>query len=216
MVIESIIADVFDKKVDDRPVDQLIGIMIHRVGLDYQTGVVLGYDARSICDAFLGRVEKWSEVARATGSENAYTLLIGGDAGPAELDGKIWQALPLDEKGQHARRFSAPYLGIACIGDFRARIGRHPSRPQRSSLVSVVSDLCIALGFGSADVVGHGEIRGSHDGSKARGKPAACPGDLLDMRELRKLIAGEMPVTSRGAARARLSGAGLVWPELDL
>jgi hypothetical protein len=212
MIIESIIDDVRDHDQDDRPADKLVGIMIHRVGLDYQTGVVLGYDARSICDAFLGRVPKWAEVARATGSENAYTLLIGGDAGPLEFDGRIWQALALDEKGQHARRFSAPYLGVACIGDFRARIGRPPSRRQHSSLVSVVSDLCLALGFGPSAVVGHGEVRGSHDGSKAPGKPAACPGDLLDMRELRKLIAGEMPFVSRAAARARLSGAGLVFP----
>lgn len=212
MIIESIIDDVFDGDVDDRPVDELEGIMIHRVGLDYQTGVVLGYDARSICDAFLGRIPKWAEVAKATGGENAYTLLIGGDAGPLELDGKIWQALPLDEKGHHARRFSAPYLGIACIGDFRARAGRPPSRCQLSSLVSVVSDLCLALGFGAGDVVGHGEVRGSHDGSKAPGKPAACPGDLLDMRELRSLVGDEMVGPGRAAAAARLSGAGLVFP----
>lgn len=208
MIIESIIDDVFDRKVDNRPVDELEGIMIHRVGIDYETGVVLGYDARSICDAFLGRVPRWAEVARATGGENAYTLLIGGEAGPLKLDGKVWQALPLDEKGQHARRFSALYLGVACIGDFRTSGARPPSERQRSSLVSVVSDLCVALGLGPDNVVGHGEIRGSHDGSKAPGKPAACPGDLLDMRELRQDIATEM----REAATARLFDAGLVFP----
>lgn len=214
MNIESIIDQVYDGRPDERSVDELVGVMVHRVGIDHQTGVVLGYDARPICDAFLGRVPKWAEVAKATGSQNAYTLLIGGDCGPLELDGKIWQALPLDEKGHHARRFSAPYLGVACIGDFRRHIGSTPSRRQRSSLVSVVSDLCLALGFGAADVVGHGEIRGAHGGEKAPGKPAACPGDLLDMGELRSVVADEMAVSVQAAAAARLSGAGLVFPEI--
>jgi hypothetical protein len=210
MIIESIVNQVLDGDHERRAPANIEGIMIHRVGIDHQTGVVLGHDARSICDAFLGRVPQWAEVARATGGELAYTLLIGGGAGPDEYDGKIWQALPLSEKGQHARRFSAPYLGIGCIGDFRAPYRCPPSTAQWASLVQVTADLCLSLGLESGQVVGHGEVRGAHGGSKAPGRPAACPGDLLDMGGLRSVVHQEMRLTSALGARRRLDSAGLV------
>lgn len=207
--IESIVDEVRDDDRDERPAEALAGIMVHRVGVDLQTGVVLGYDARSICDAFLGRVPKWAEVARATGGENAYSLLIGGDLGPGDLDGQVWQALPLDEIGWHGRRFSAPYLGIACIGDFREQA---PSPLQLGNLISLCGDLCLALDLGVGRVVGHGEVPGAHDGSKAPGQPAACPGDLLDMDRLRGAIADDMEIAGRAGAVNRLSVAGLRFP----
>jgi hypothetical protein len=207
--IESIITEVYDGDADIRHVDRIVGLMIHRVGVDLQSGVVLGYDARSICDAFLGRAPRWAEVAKITGSENAYTLFVGGDLGPAELDGHIWQALPLDELGHHARRFSGDYLGIGCIGDFRER---PPSPKQLANLVSICADLCLALGLGAAGVVGHGEIRGAHGGAKAPGKPAACPGDLLGLDGLRSMISEEMAISMRAGAVRRLASAGLLFP----
>lgn len=207
--IESIIAEVYDGDPDDRPTDDIIGLMIHRVGVDLQTGAVLGYEARSICDAFLGRIPRWAKVARVTGSENAYTLYVGGDLGPPEFDGHIWQALPLNELGHHARRFSDDYLGIGCIGDFRERA---PSPKQLANLVSVSADLCLALGLSANDVVGHGEVHGAHGGDKAPGRPAACPGDLLGMDGLRAMVGGEMAISMRAGAVRRLSAAGLRFP----
>lgn len=213
MIIESIIGQVDDGDHDERSIETIEGVMIHRVGLDHQTGVVLGYDAESVCAAFNGLAPEWAEVARATGGENPYTLLIGGNCGPPEFDGKIWQALPLDELGPHGRRWASPrYLGIACIGDFRERYSRPPSSRQTASLVSLVAALCLALGLEADQVKGHGEIACAHSGSKAPGEPAACPGDLLDMRLLRSTIAGEMSFAGRLAACESLLGAGLVYP----
>lgn len=138
--------------------------------------------------------------------------MIGGNLGRLELDGLVWQALPLTEFAPHARRFSGSYLSIACIGDFRVSYDAPPSARQLSSLITLTSLLCIELDLTTGAVVGHGEVDGSHDGSKAPGRPAACPGGLLDMDRLRSAVADEMALVGREAARSRLVGAGLVCP----
>lgn len=213
MIIESIIDDVDDGRRVERDLEDVVGLMIHRTGVDHQTGVVLGYDAPSICDAFSGRAPEWAEVAKATGGENPYTFLIGGDLGPVGDDGRVWQALALDELGPHARRWASPrYIGIACIGDFRARYKRPPSSSQRASLITLTAALALDLGLTVGQIVGHGEIPSAHDGSKATGRPAACPGDLLDMADLRAVVADEMVLVGRISARERLLAAGLVYP----
>lgn len=181
------------------------GIMVHRCGVDRQTGTVLGYTAHDICDAFLGRVPRWRKVSKATGGENAYSIYIGGDCGPAELDGLIWQTLPLEEVGYHGRRFSVPYIGIGCIGDFRAD---PPSAALYASLSDICSELCLGYGWDPYESIrGHGEEPRAHDGSKAPGEPAACPGDLLVMNELRYDVGKLM----QEGARRRLHDAGLVF-----
>lgn len=196
-----------DKKHRKRPggFEGAQGIMVHRCGVNRKTGVVLGYCGPDVLDAFLGRVPRWKKVAKATGGENAYSIYIGGDCGPAELDGLIWQAIPLEEVGYHARRFSAPYIGIGCIGDYRVD---EMSAVQYNSLTGICSELCLGFGWSSyTNIKGHGEQPGAHDGSKAPGKPAACPGDLLDMNGLRYDV--EQIMQER--ARMRLHDAGLIF-----
>jgi hypothetical protein len=175
----NIIAEVLDKRYDERH-EHPWGIMVHRCGVDLQTGVVLGYCAKDVCDAFLGRVPEWAEVARATGSQLAYSIMIGGDLGPAEFDGVAWQCLPLNETGWHGRRFSAGFIGVGLIADPRERA---ISQRQHRALVEVCATLCDGYDWDPRKrIYGHGDVEGSHDGSKAPGKFAACPGDLLSLR----------------------------------
>jgi len=203
------IEDITDYADDDehrvRDFEKLAGIMIHRCGVDLQTGVVLGYDAPSVVDAFLGRVDKWKAVAKATGGENAYSVYIGGDLGPEEFDGKIWQALPLDEVGYHGRRFSVPYLGIGLICDAREKA---PSVKQYQAATLLCSELCSAWRWDPyKQIKGHGEVPKAHNGSKAPGKPAACPGDLLNMYSFRN----DVEILMKEGPRVRLHEAGLVF-----
>lgn len=206
--IESVIPACYDGKLKLRDPDEIAGAMVHRVGIDCQTGAVLGYDAISISNAFTGKDPKWADVAKATGSQNAYSLMIGGDLGPEPFDGKIWQLMPLNEIGYHARRFSSPYLGIGCIGDFRKNEGRPMSPKQRASLVDLLALLCAAFSWNPYQKIkGHGEVGGAHSGAKAPGKPAACPGDLVDMYAIRDDVA----TLGRESARRQLADAGLVF-----
>jgi len=201
----NIIGQVADGHDQSRDIEKIEGVMIHRVGVDHQTGVVLGYDGLMVAEVFTGRRPEWEEVAKVTGRQNAYSILIGGDCGPAKFDGEIWQALALDEIGHHARRFSAPYIGVGCIGDFRTR---RPSPKQWASLADVCAELCTSFGWNPYQAVkGHGEVPEAHGGEKARGKPAACPGDLLDMYVLRDDVA----MLAKDQARRRLHEAGLVF-----
>lgn len=205
MEIIDISAEVADGHDQRRDIGTCHGIMVHRVGVDDQTGVVIGYDGLAISEAFTGRRPEWEEVAKVTGHQNAYTLYLGGDWGPPKLDGKIWQALPLDEIGHHARRFSKLYIGIGCIGDFRA----HPPSPaQWAALVDVCVELCTAFNWNPYKrIKGHGEEPRAHGGEKAPGQPAACPGDLLNMYALRDDVAFMI----KELARRRLHESGLVF-----
>lgn len=196
MHIDNIIAQAFDGKYLERNLSAIQGLMVHRVGVDFRAKppAVIAYDALGICRAFQGQDPAWLEAARATGYQNPYSVLIGGDCGPDTYDGTIWQVLPLDEVGFHARRWSRGYLGIACIGDFRCK---PPSKSQRSSLVFTLAVLCGRLGLQPyKHIKGHGEVPEAHDGSKAPGKPGACPGDLLDMHLVRDDVALVMKARS--------------------
>ncbi len=205
MKIVDIIEHADDGRHNERDFDKLEGIMIHRCGVDLQTGVVLGYEASSIVDAFLGRVEKWKDVAKATGGQNAYSIYIGGDLGPEEFDGQIWQALPLDEIGYHGRRFSVPYLGIGLICDAREKA---PSVAQYQAAWLLCSELCSAWVWDPYKrIKSHGEIRKAHNGTKSPGAPAACPGDLLDMNAFRYDVEALM----KEGPRSRLLEAGLIF-----
>lgn len=206
-MIENIIDLVRDGR-DQHRSSEISGIMIHRVGIDLRQMHVLGFDAISICDAFLGRVDRWRDVAKATGGQNAYTFYVGGNLGSESYDGRVWQALPLGEVGHHARRFSRPYIGIGCIGDFREE---PPSEAQRLAVIDLCADLCGMLDLDASRVVGHGEILGAHNGSKAPGAPAACPGDLFDIEQLRHEVSVVMQAKGSHAARKRLRNLGLVF-----
>ncbi len=186
-----------DGKDPERDWEKCQGIMVHRVGVDLKSGGFIGHDAETICDAFTGGMP---EVAKYTGGENAYTLFVGGDTGPAELDGLIWQALPLSEVGFHGRRWSVPYIGIACIGDFRVQ---PPSATQLNNLVDLCAALCAAFLWDPyKQIVGHDEVKGaSSDPNKE------CPGKLLAMNPLRDDVATIL----KDQARSKLYADGLTF-----
>lgn len=206
MNVEAIIDWADDGIQQQRDFESLEGLMIHRCGVDMKTGTVLGYDAKSVIREFLGLPGAlYPEVAQATGGQNAYTFLIGGNLGPPTFDGRIWQALPIDEVGHHGRRFSVPYVGIGLIFDGRVAA---PSEAQYNALVDLCAAICAAWMWNPySDIKGHGEVAGSHGGNKAPGKSAACPGDLLNMNHLRDDVAGMMC----DIGRQRLSEMGIVF-----
>ena len=211
--IRNRIAELDDARHLYRDATELGGFAVHRCGVNLVDGIVLGYDAIRVVEAFIGRRPEWIEVAKATGDQNAYTLLIGGDLGPPQYDGVIWQALPVDDVGMHARRFSAPYLGIGLIADPRKKA---ISVKQRASLVWLLGALARACTRDPyRSIRGHGEIDGAHDGTKAVGRHNACPGDLLAMNELRDDVAQAMGWPKEtwdvDQARGELEAAGLVW-----
>lgn len=203
--IQNVIDQVSDGRPDDRDWTRLEAFYIHRCGVDSETGIVLGYDAIEICAAFTGKDPRWPEVAKATGGQVAYSLMVGGNLGPPEFDGVIWQTLPLDEIGYHARRFSKPGLGIGLIFDGRVAPA---SEKQYQSLTDLLALLSVAFGKDPYRYIrGHGEEKGAHDGSKAPGFPNACPGGFLAMNPLRDDVA----TLSRDVARRQLHDAGLVF-----
>lgn len=206
---EVIIDRARDRLRQPRDVGKIAGIMVHRAGVNLVTGQVIGYDAESICDAFCGRDPQWLEVAQATGRQNPYTFFVGGSLGPEDLDGKVWQALTLDEIGHHARRFSCSYLGVCMIGDFRRE---PPSSRQWRAAVDLVGDLCLLLGVRTKYVHGHGEVPDAHGGDKAPGEPAACPGEYWPMDTFRDDLAVDMWGKVKQDAFWRLEQTGLLLP----
>jgi hypothetical protein len=205
MQIHSIITEVQDARTLERNFDGVKGFMVHRCGVDLKREIVLGYDAVSVCHAFQGKHPKYPEVARATGGENPYTLMIGGDLGPSEYDGRIWQCLPADEIGHHGRRWSRGWMGVAVIADPRERA---MSSLQHESLVDVLVELCIAWAKDPLQAVrGHGECDGAHDGTKAPGHYNWCPG--FDMDSIRL----EVMALLQERGRRKLQEAGLVFQQ---
>lgn len=204
--VESIINDVLDGRTQHRDLGSIKGVMIHRVGVDFKSGVVIGYDAPSICYAFLGRTPQWQSVAKVTGGQNPYTFYVGGDTGPGEYDGKIWQSLPFDEIGHHGRRYSATHMGVGLIGDFRVQPA---SRKQWRAAVDLVSDIVMLLGIPPSQVVGHGEVATAHGGDKAPGRAGACPGGLLPMDIFRRGVTAKIASWLRHQSFGRLTRAGV-------
>jgi hypothetical protein len=208
-MVDRVIHLVDDGKPQHRDIDAVGGIMLHRVGVDLRTGVAIGYEAVEIAEAFIGRNPRWRSVSQVTGSQNAYTFYIGGDLGPGQYDGRVWQALPLDEIGHHGLRFSKSHIGIACVGDFRVK---PPSEKQWNAAVDLCADLCLFFGVISRRIVGHGEVPGSHNGAKAPGKPAACPGDLWGMTAFRQSVRQDMRSKIHVDAAWRLEQVGTELP----
>jgi hypothetical protein len=207
-MVDLIIDQVRDHKYQRRDLDGIEGLMVHRCGVDLRAGMVIGYDGVSICDAFTGKNPRWESVAKVTGHQNPYTFLIGGNVGPAAFDGKVWQALPLDEIGHHGLRFSRGHIGIGLIGDFRTRVA---SETQLGIATDLCADLCLMLGLISRRVVGHGEIRGAHK-KKGPGQPGACPGDFLSMDSFRSSVREQMRAKLRQDAKWRLEQVGVQLP----
>lgn len=206
---ENIIARVRDYKEQLRDVSAIKGIMLHRCGANLKAGLVIGHDAETICDAFTGQIPQWESVAQVTGYQNAYTFYVGGSLGPDDLDGKVWQTLPIDEVGYHGRRFSNSHIGIACIGDFRVK---PPSARQWRAVLDLCADLCLMLGMPPSAVIGHGEAPRAHGGHKAPGQKEACPGDLFSCTTFRLELGLEMAAKVEQDARWRLEATGIQLP----
>jgi len=166
----NIIDEVSDGHKIDRVFDDHEGITIHRVGYNHKYGIDLGETAAEICGHFTGRNAQYPEVAKATGGELAYTIMIGKAGVP-------WQCLPLSDIGHHARRWSYKTVGVAVIGDPRYV---PLTNEQYWSLVDVCSIISRVLGTSSVHVKGHDELPGG-----MRDKTKECPGKLLSMSQLR-------------------------------
>lgn len=175
--IINIIDDVFDGKDQYRNWEETKGIMLHRAGVNLVDDKVIGYDGLTVARAFTGRIPEWEAVAKATNRQNAYSLMIGTDChpdNPEDYDGKVWQALPLDEIGWHGRQFSRGWIGICWLGDPRVR----PLSPNAmTAALDLCAQLCTARGWNPYRCIkGHGEVPRAHSGEKSPGKREACPG----------------------------------------
>jgi len=181
----NIIDRVSDGKFKQRDWGKHDGLGIHRVGYDHLTKVNLGETAPEICDHFTGKNSQYPEVARATGGENAYTIMIGAS-------GAVWQCLPLGDIGYHARRWSYNCVGIAVIGD-----PRYVELPHKQywALVDVCVLLSRVLGTSKEQIRGHDELKGGSKNTKKE-----CPGRLLIMDDLRFEVDAVMRSTAENEA----------------
>jgi len=179
------------------------GIMVHRCGVDKQTGHTLALTGPEFIAAFSGGVPEASNIV---GGTMPYTFVIGGPTDANASNGVVWQCLPIDVIGWHGRRCSSEYIGVGVVGDFRFH---EPTTAQWDSLVDLCSDLSVAVGFPPPKVIGHGEARSAHDGTKAPGKPGACPGAKLNLDELRREVTERCRSAAVTEARKRLEAAGV-------
>lgn len=182
------------------------GITIHRVGKDLRNNISLGDHATEISAHFTGKIDTYPEVSRATGGQNPYTFMVGGEWADGFYDGYVWQVLPVKEIGRHARIWSRPTIGIAMIGDFRER---GPTRMQWISAVRLVGELCQVFALNPAGRDRDGYVLAGHDerqnGSSDPRKE--CPGGLWDMGDFRSDVRDWI----QGTAAIRLGSAGVQW-----
>lgn len=188
MLIHDVIVRCYDGEKSIVVPDSIDTVVVHRVGKDLKYGIDLGDTGPEVSDHFTGRNDEHPAVAKATGGQNAYTFMIGGDLCGAQNDGIVWQILPLFDAGAHAKRWNSRAVGIALIGDPRVKA---PSITQRNSLVDLLVMVCGALKIVPDDLpVGsrtatpglrcHDELKGSSsDPNKA------CPGGTVDMSQIR-------------------------------
>lgn len=167
--------------------DALSLIWIHRIGPG------IGSSAYEISKFFQG------EGASYTGGNMAYTFVNTPE--------QVQQALPLDEKGAHARRFGNAYgIGFAQIGDFN----KEPPDPGQWARAV---DLCVELVPWLSEhsrrmllklpehlrhelpIVGHGEVPVAYGAKSGKEQPNgtdACPGRHWNMDEFRQDVKDAM------------------------
>jgi hypothetical protein len=203
--IIDVIAECDDGKKIERGT-QPEGITIHRVGKDHQTGISLGDYATEISAHFTGKTDAYPEVSRATGGQNPYTFMVGGEWADSMYDGFVWQILNPMDVGHHARVWSRSTIGVGIIGDFRT-VG--PTRKQYISAVRLVGELCIMFWLDPKGRSQDGYVLAGHDerqgGSRTPGKK--CPGKLWDMDEFRHDVKDWI----QGGASIRLATYGASW-----
>lgn len=191
-----------DGRHRERGISRIKKLILHRVGKDIPNNLSLGDTGPEIAKQFLFN----PEVAKYTGGQNPYTFYI--DPGV----GKIWQALPIDEVGNHARRWNVPGLGIALIGDYRHE---EPSNALWGAAKVLCGHLVEALGLTPWDIQGHTE-----SGPGATSTPGKqCPGAKFDVGFFRVSLAGDMPWVPyedekdrlARMEKARAQKHGIVW-----
>lgn len=193
--VTNVIDRLDDGRHRERNLDAIKRIAIHRVGVDKKLGLSLGKNGLEVAKQFLHN----PEVAKYTGGENPYTFIV-------DPDGTIWQCLPVDEVGAHARRWNVPALGVAFYGDFRVD---SPTDAQFARGLSLVRHLIGALGLEPWVVEAHTELPGS---SSAPGKE--CPGEKFDLEFFRTELAsgGWQPYQDEEDRRRRIEAErGLFW-----
>lgn len=157
-------------------------IFIHRIGPG------IGVDAVEIARFFVK-----GEGRKYTGHNMPYHYVNTED--------QVQQALPLDERGAHARRWGNTYgIGFAQLGDFNQHT---PAAAQWSRAVDVCADLVHTLNTHSAKmlallpkhlrtdipIVGHGEVPAAYGAQSGKEHPHgdnACPGRYWNMDEFRR------------------------------
>lgn len=153
----------------ERISEDIRGVVVHRIEVSQEDPAFADTPAdieRFFADHPVGR--------EATGGRMPYAILV-------DADGRVTQTVPLARVTPHARQHNPSTVGVACIGDFRAR---PPSRAQRQSLVRVCADLLSRFSLEPSALVGHDELSGaSADPNKI------CPGAELNMNELRRDVA---------------------------
>lgn len=189
----------FDGRYTPMAMHEQATIWIHRIGLN------LGTTAAELAAFFVD-----GPGSDYTGGHFPYHYVVTLE--------RVEQALPLDERGAHARRFgNAHGIGIAVCGDFRAA----PPTPQQLAwTVELCAELLPALTPMSSvteaaipwhlrrgvPVYGHGEVPQAA-GADAKTHPDgayACPGRHLDMDGLRRDVLD----ARRGRAVAMLKDRG--------
>lgn len=174
--VSNIIEEVRDRRQRERDVSRIKKIILHRVGKNIPLGLSLGDTGPEIARRFLYD----PKVAKFTGWENPYTFYIGARVG------RIWQALPVDEVGNHARRWNRAGLGAALIGDFRHE---EPSRAVWGAAIVLCNYLVRCLGLTPEDVEPH--TGGSLTGTSASASKE-CPGGKWDMDRFRRELARDL------------------------
>jgi N-acetyl-anhydromuramyl-L-alanine amidase AmpD len=108
-----------------------------------------------------------------TGGKMGYHILI-------QRDGVVEQAVEFARASQGAIVANPYSIQIACVGD----LTKYPlTTSQQCSLLDTCVDLCEWIGYDKAQLKGHTEIPGA-----TRDPKKDCPGKMLDMGELRKLV----------------------------
>ena len=198
--VTNCIAQLDDGRHRQRSPERLTNILIHRVGVDLINDRKVG-DGRTgpgIAEAFLK-----DPIGQYTGYQNPYTFYVN-------VVGHIWQALPIDEVGAHARAFNRKGLGIGCIGDFRVE---SPSDGLWGGLLVLCEYLLRGLSLRPGDVIGHTEagLRATASSGKQ------CPGAKFDLDLFRKELAGRWTAPANEEdrvaieAEARRENHGIVW-----
>lgn len=107
-------------------------------------------------------------------SDTGYHFIIGNKV--MIKNGKVYKARPTDYVGAHSYGYNKKSLGICLIGNFDCCT---PTFKQYRSLIRLIKFLKEEYKISSENVLGHNETSGCEK---------TCPGNLVPMERIRKLI----------------------------